>query len=42
MKELISFIFLTLAFISGPFLIVWFGRQAISGEELLEAEGQHH
>ncbi|WP_265525124.1 MULTISPECIES: hypothetical protein [Paenibacillus] len=42
MKELISFIFLTAAFISGPFLIVLFGRMAVHGEELLEAEQKAH
>ncbi|SFE58553.1 hypothetical protein SAMN05216378_3629 [Paenibacillus catalpae] len=42
MTELISFIFLTLAFLSGPFLIVLFGRMAIRGEELLEAESKLH
>jgi|GEM_PF-5068709 hypothetical protein len=40
--ELIAFIFLTLAFLSSPFLIMIFGRMAIRGEELLEAEGKQH
>ncbi|NIK67251.1 MULTISPECIES: hypothetical protein [unclassified Paenibacillus] len=42
MKELISFIFLTAAFVSGPFLIVLFGRMAVRGEELLEADSKLH
>ncbi|CAM3275141.1 hypothetical protein PALU110988_12885 [Paenibacillus lupini] len=40
MEALISFIMVSLAFISGPFIIVMFGRQVIRHEDLNEANSK--